>query len=145
MMLVLNLTSIAIVWFGSNRIDAGQMQVGALFAFLQYAMQILFAMLMLSVLFVMLPRATASAARINAVLDMRAGDHRSRAARMPTGDRHGYVEFEDVTFSYPGAEEPAISRHLVQRAPRPGDGDHRRHRLGQVDARQPDPALLRRR
>src|SRR5262249_26385363 len=64
MMLVLNLSTIAILWFGSIRIDSGEMQLGSLFAFLQYAMLILFSMLMLSMLFIMLPRAAASAARI---------------------------------------------------------------------------------
>ena len=70
MMLVLNLTSIAILWFGAIRISNGDMQVGALFAFLQYAMQILFAFLMVSMMFIMLPRASASADRINQVLAM---------------------------------------------------------------------------
>src|SRR5579864_3848301 len=69
MMLVLNVTTIAIVWFGSIRINNGDMRVGALIAFMQYAMLILFAMLMLSMMFIMLPRAAASATRINAVLD----------------------------------------------------------------------------
>ena len=78
MMLMLNLTTIAIIWFGSIRIDAGDMQVGALIAFLQYAMQILFSLLMVSMMFVMLPRAAASAKRINEVLDDRAGDQRRR-------------------------------------------------------------------
>src|SRR5256886_16949547 len=70
MMLVLNLTSIAILWFGAIRINNGDMQVGALIAFLQYAMQILFAFLMVSMMFIMLPRASASADRINQVLAM---------------------------------------------------------------------------
>ena len=70
MMLVLNISTVAIVWFGSIRIDSGEMQVGALIAFMQYAMQILFAMLMLSAMFIMLPRAAASATRINAVFDL---------------------------------------------------------------------------
>jgi ATP-binding cassette subfamily B multidrug efflux pump len=117
MMLVLNLTTIAIVWFGSIRINDGQMQLGALIAFQLYALLILFSMLMLSFLFVMLPRATASAARINAVLDMRA-EITDPASPQHTGDRRGYVDFEDVTFSYPGAEEPAIA-HLTFSA-RPG-------------------------
>jgi ATP-binding cassette, subfamily B, multidrug efflux pump len=117
MMLVLNLSSIAIVWFGSKRIDSGQMQFGALFAFLQYALLILFSMLMLSFLFVMLPRATASAARINAVLAMRA-EITDPTTPQPAGDRHGYIDFEDVTFSYPGAEEPAIAH--ISFSARPG-------------------------
>jgi ATP-binding cassette subfamily B multidrug efflux pump len=108
MMLVLNITSVAILWFGSIRINNGDMQVGALFAFLQYAMQILFALLMLSMMFIMLPRAAASADRINEVLaivpEIEDADEVKRA-----GEERGYVEFEDVTFSYPGAEEPALS------------------------------------
>ncbi|HMF93470.1 MAG TPA: ABC transporter permease, partial [Vicinamibacterales bacterium] len=69
LILMLNLTSIAIIWFGSHRIDAGTMQVGAMIASLQYAMQILFAVFMVTAMFVMLPRASAAAARINDVLD----------------------------------------------------------------------------
>jgi len=117
LMLILNLSTIAIVWFGSYRIDSGQMQFGTLFAFLQYSLLILFSMLMLSFLFVLLPRATASAARINAVLDMRA-EIVDPAHPIPAGDRRGYVEFEDVTFSYPGAEKPAISH--ISFSARPG-------------------------
>jgi ATP-binding cassette subfamily B protein len=90
------------------------MQVGALIAFMQYAMQILFAMLMLSAMFIMLPRAAASATRINEVLginpeitDAPDTTHASQVS--------GYVEFDDVTFSYPGAEEPALS-HISFRA-----------------------------
>ena len=67
---MLNLTSIAIIWVGSHRIDAGTMQVGAMIASLQYAMQILFAVFMVTAMFVMLPRASASAARINEVLEV---------------------------------------------------------------------------
>lgn len=117
MMLVLNISTVAIVWFGSIRIDNGEMRVGALIAFMQYAMQILFAMLMLSAMFIMLPRAAASATRINDVLAMTPGiedaPEPEHAAQL-----NGYVEFDDVTFSYPGAEEPALS-HISFRA-RPG-------------------------
>jgi ATP-binding cassette, subfamily B, multidrug efflux pump len=117
MLLVLNLSTIAIVWFGSVRIDRGEMQIGALIAFMQYALQILFAMLMLSLMFVFLPRAAASADRINAVLDM-APEIRDAERVRPAGPRRGYVEFDDVTFSYPGAEEPALA-HISFTA-RPG-------------------------
>ena len=68
MMLVLNFTTIAIIWFGGMRVDAGKMQIGDLMAFLQYAMQIMFAFLMAAMMFVMIPRAQASAERINEVL-----------------------------------------------------------------------------
>src|SRR5579859_860584 len=117
MMLVLNVTTIAIVWFGSIRINNGDMRVGALIVFMQYAMLILFAMLMLSMMFIMLPRAAASATRINAVLDMTPSIQEAAnisAEPAPTG---GYVEFEDVTFSYPGAEEPALAHVSFQARP----------------------------
>ncbi|TGU47555.1 ABC transporter ATP-binding protein, partial [Mesorhizobium sp. M00.F.Ca.ET.186.01.1.1] len=68
MMLMMNATSIAIIWFGGLRISTGHMQVGDLMAFLQYAMQILFSLMMASMMFSMVPRASASAARIHDVL-----------------------------------------------------------------------------
>jgi ATP-binding cassette subfamily B protein len=117
MMLVLNLTTVAIFWFGSNLINSGDMQVGALIAFLQYAMQILFAFLMLSMMFIFLPRAAASAKRINEVLDIKP-EINDVAATREAASEHGMVEFRDVTFSYPGAEEPALS-HISFTA-RPG-------------------------
>ncbi len=117
MMLVLNVTTVAILWFGSIRIDNGEMQIGALIAFMQYAIQILFAMLMLSFLFIMLPRAAASATRINQVLDM-APEINDAAQPQHAGAQRGHVDFEDVTFSYPGAEEPALSH--ISFSARPG-------------------------
>jgi ATP-binding cassette subfamily B multidrug efflux pump len=107
MMLVMNISTIAIVWFGSIRIDSGNMQVGALIAFLQYALQIMFAMMMVSMMFIMIPRASASAVRINAVLKTKP-ELLDPEQPKESGDKKGYVEFKDVTFSYPGAEEPAI-------------------------------------
>jgi ATP-binding cassette, subfamily B, multidrug efflux pump len=110
LIVMLNLTSIAIIWFGSHRIDAGTMQVGAMIASLQYAMQILFAVFMVTVMFVMLPRASASAARINEVLDVEPEIVDPAAPiRAERGARRGRVEFRDVTFQYPGAEEPALA------------------------------------
>ncbi|HEV7129802.1 MAG TPA: ABC transporter ATP-binding protein [Ktedonobacterales bacterium] len=108
MLLVLNVTTVAIFWFGSIRIDAGQTSLGALFAFLQYAMLILFSFLMLSMLFIFLPRAAVSAKRINEVLDMKPEIKDPAQPQVATAGR-GEVEFRDVTFSYPGAEEPALS------------------------------------
>lgn len=107
MMLVMNISTIAIVWFGSIRINAGEMQVGALIAFLQYAIQIMFALMMVSMMFIMIPRASASAVRINAVLDTEPTLFDPEQPQ-ESGEKKGYVEFKDVTFSYPGAEEPAI-------------------------------------
>jgi ATP-binding cassette subfamily B multidrug efflux pump len=108
LLLVMNLTTIAIVWFGGIRIDDGDMQVGSLMAFMQYVMQIMFSLLMVSMLFIMVPRAQVSAGRINEVLDTYA-EINDPAAPVEGERKHGYVEFRDVTFSYPGAEQPAIS------------------------------------
>lgn len=111
MMIVLNFSTIAIVWFGGIRIDNGSMMVGDLMAFIQYAIQIMFSLIMVSMMFVMIPRASASAIRINEVLDMnpdiKDAEHAARTTNSDT--LKGHVEFEDVTFSYPGAEKPAIS------------------------------------
>jgi ATP-binding cassette subfamily B protein len=108
LILMLNLTSIAIIWVGSHRINQGLMQVGAMIASLQYAMQILFAVFMVTAMFVMLPRASASASRINEVLDLEP-DIIDPAAPAPAAALRGVVEFRDVTFQYPGAEEPALT------------------------------------
>ncbi len=107
MMLLLNLASVAIIWFGAIRIDAGNMDIGELMAFIQYAFQIMFSLMFASMMFMMVPRAQASAVRINEVLAMQPAI-RDRAA-----SHHGQggvpsVEFRHVTFSYPGAEIPAL-------------------------------------
>ena len=110
LIVMLNLTSIAIIWFGSHRIDAGRMQVGAMIASLQYAMQILFAVFMVTAMFVMLPRASASAVRINEVLDVEPEIvDPLRPVRPQPAALGGRVEFDNVTFQYPGAEEPALT------------------------------------
>ena len=118
MMLVLNLATIAIVWFGGIRINTGEMQIGSLIAFLQYAMQILFALLMLSMMFVMLPRASASAKRIDDVLNVELEINDAAEVNDSDSER-GYVEFKNVTFSYPGAEEPALCD--ISFSARPGE------------------------
>jgi ATP-binding cassette subfamily B protein len=110
LILMLNFTSIAIIWVGSHRIDQGVMQVGAMIASLQYAMQILFAVFMVTAMFVMLPRASASASRINDVLDVTPEIVDPAVPAPPTsGPSRGHVEFQNVTFQYPGAEEPALA------------------------------------
>ncbi len=117
MMFVLNMTSVSILWFSSNLINSGSMQVGSMIAFLSYAMQILFALLMVSMMFVMIPRAAASADRIEEVLKTSPDIFDPEQAQRADGMR-GYVEFQDVTFSYPGAEEPALSH--ISFSARPG-------------------------
>ncbi|WP_291636100.1 ABC transporter ATP-binding protein, partial [Clostridium sp.] len=116
MMLIMNLTTIAIFWFGSMRIDAGDMQVGALMAFIQYGMQILFSFLMVAMMFIMIPRGQASAVRINEVLDMEP-DIVDLEKTSLADEKSGYVEFKEVTFSYPGAEQPAISNITFSASP----------------------------
>ena len=107
MMLVMNLTVVAVVWIGGIRIDHGAMQIGDLMAYVQYIMQIMFALIMASMMFIMIPRASVSAHRINEVLDMKPVVF---SEGNETADRkRGTLEFEHVTFRYPGAEEPALS------------------------------------
>src|SRR5215469_16726244 len=108
MMLVLNGSSVAIVWFGAHLVNSGNMQIGSLLAFLTYAMLILFSMLMVSFMFIMLPRSEASARRINEVLAMQPEINDAEQVKAPT-ELKGWLEFQDVTFSYPGAEEPAVA------------------------------------
>src|SRR6476469_713605 len=106
LIVMLNLTSIAIIWVGSHRIDAGLMQVGAMIASLQYAMQILFAVFMVTAMFVMLPRASASAKRIHAVLDVAPEIVDPASPVQPQlATKRGQVECQNVTFQSPGAEE----------------------------------------
>lgn len=106
MMLVMNLTVVCIIWFGGIRIDNGAMQIGDLMAFIQYVMQIMFALVMASMMFIMIPRAAVSANRINEVLEMEPTFLKEGKAK---ADRNqGTVEFDHVTFRYPGAEEPAL-------------------------------------
>ncbi len=118
MMVVLNLSSVAIVWFGGLRISNGHMQVGDMMAFIQYAMQIMFSFIMLSMMFVMIPRASVSAVRINEVLETVADIKDPSSSKVDEGKK-GFVEFQDVTFSYPGAEMPAISN--ISFSTKPGE------------------------
>jgi len=120
LIMMLGMTNLGIIWVGSHRIDEGTMQVGAMIASLQYSMQILFAVFMVTAMFVMLPRASASAARINEVLDVAPEIVDPATPMQPqVASRRGHVEFQDVTFQYPGAEEPALTG--VSFAARPGE------------------------
>jgi ATP-binding cassette subfamily B protein len=108
MFMMMNITAVAIIWFGARRIDSGQLHVGTMMSTLQYAVQILFSVFMVTAMFVTLPRAAASAERINAVLDVRP-DVNDPATAHTAGAAGGRIEFDNVTFQYPGAEEPALS------------------------------------
>ena len=108
MMLLMNLTVVAIIWFGGIRIDNGNMQIGDLMAFIQYVMQIMFALVMASMMFVILPRAAVSANRINDVMQTSPSILDKQYDRKQAEIR-GTLEFDHVHFYYPGAEEPALS------------------------------------
>lgn len=114
-MLIMNLTTVAVIWFGAIRVDSGALQVGDMMAFQQYVMQIMFSLIMATMLFVMLPRAAASAERINEVLDME-NEMTDNGTAMDT-QKAGYVEFKNVTFSYDNAQEPALNNVSFEAKP----------------------------
>jgi len=107
-MLIMNASSISVMWFGAQRIDSGQMQIGALTAFLSYIMYILTAVMMASMMFVMVPRAVVSAERIGEVLDTQTSVLPPVAPVPLPATRRGRLELRDVEFRYPGAEEPVL-------------------------------------
>ncbi|MEV4992465.1 ABC transporter ATP-binding protein [Streptomyces niveus] len=106
-MTVVNVSSVAVVWFGAHRIDSGGMQIGALTAFLAYLMQIVMAVMMATFMFMMVPRAEVCAERIEEVLDTRSS---VVPPKMPVRAlrRHGHLEVRGAEFRYPGAEEPVL-------------------------------------
>jgi ATP-binding cassette, subfamily B, multidrug efflux pump len=106
-MLVVNVSSVAVLWFGGQRIDSGGMQVGALTAFLSYLMQILMSVMMATFMFMMIPRAEVCAERIQEVLNT---DSSVVPPLTPVTAlaRHGLLELRNVEFRYPGAEEPVL-------------------------------------
>jgi ATP-binding cassette subfamily B protein len=117
-MLVVNVSSVAVLWFGGQLIDSGSMQVGALTAFLSYLLQILMAIMMATFMFMMVPRAEVSAERIQEVLDTD-----SSVVLPPNPVRstiaHGHLELRNVEFCYPGAEKPVV--YSVNLIARPGE------------------------
>ncbi len=104
---IMNVTTVAVVWFGGLRVDSGGMQIGNLSAFLQYIMLILFSVMMAAMMFVMVPRAAAAAERISNVLDTEATICDPETPVDISGAL-GKVEFSDVEFRYPGAEDPVL-------------------------------------
>ncbi|MEU3616669.1 ABC transporter ATP-binding protein [Streptomyces sp. NPDC006872] len=117
-MTTVNLSSIAVVWFGAHRIDSGGMQIGDLTAFLAYLMQIVMSVMMATFMFMMVPRAEVCAERIQEVLDT------SSSVVPPTAAvtelrRHGHLEIRGAGFRYPGAEEPVLK--AVELVARPGE------------------------
>ncbi|TVT11357.1 ABC transporter ATP-binding protein [Amycolatopsis bartoniae] len=106
-MLILNASSVAVLWFGSHRVDAGEMQIGALTAFLNYLLQILASVMMATFISIMIPRAAVCAERLNEVLDTESSV-RPPLAPVRELRAHGQVEFRGVEFRYPGAAEPVL-------------------------------------
>ncbi|MCX4667419.1 ABC transporter ATP-binding protein/permease [Streptomyces sp. NBC_01381] len=117
-MTVVNISSIAVVWFGAHRIDSGGMEIGALTAFLAYLMQIVMSVMMATFMFMQVPRAEVCAERIEEVLD-------TESSVVPPADpvrelrSHGHLEIRAAGFRYPGAEEPVIK--AIDLVARPGE------------------------
>jgi ATP-binding cassette subfamily B protein len=107
-MLVLNVSSVAVLWFGAHRVDSGSLQVGSLIAFLNYLMQILMAVMMATFMLVMVPRAAVCADRISEVLATDSSVVLPENGVLPT-ERTGLVRFDNVEFTYPGALDPVLS------------------------------------
>src|SRR3954454_11461205 len=107
--LVVNVSSVAVIWFGGHRIDSGQMLPGAMTAFLSYLMQILMSVMMATFMLMMVPRASVCGDRIAEVLGTHSSVPPPHEADLPDPERRGWLDFEDVTFSYPGAEAPVLS------------------------------------
>ena len=165
-MLVLNVSSVAVLWFGAERIDAGQMSIGALTAFLQYLLQILMAVMMATFMAIMIPRAAVCADRIVEVLDTEPSVRPPAVPVAPTR-ADGLVEFDGAGFRYPGAAAPVLSgvtftarpgettavigstgagkTTLVSLVPRLFDATDGAVRVDGVDVRDQDPEVLWRR
>lgn len=112
MNLIMNMALIAIVWFGAHLVSERLIDVGNMMAFMQYATQVIMSFLMISMLFIMIPRASVSAKRVNEVIDTDISikdPEESKKVKKAPGKGNGRVEFRDVTFTYPDAEAPVLS------------------------------------
>jgi ATP-binding cassette subfamily B protein len=164
-MLVMNASSVAVLWFGGQRIDSGSMQIGAMTAFLSYLLQILMAVMMATFMFMMVPRAEVSAERISEVLDTESSV-RPPVSPIRPGKVHGHLELSGVEFRYPGAEQPVLQdislvgrpgettavigstgtgkTTLLNLIPRLMDATRGTVKVDGVDVRDLDPAVLAR-
>ncbi|MHA7124922.1 ABC transporter ATP-binding protein [Janibacter indicus] len=162
-MVILNLSTVAVLWFGAHRIESGQMQIGALTAFMTYLMQILMSVMMATFMSMMLPRAAVSAGRIDEVLSTESSVVPPSEPR-PMVEQRPSVVLEGVEFSYPGADSPVLcdvdlraepgrttaiigstgagKTTLLDLVPRLHDVTGGRVLVGGVDVREQDPALL---
>ena len=121
MMLLMNLMTLLIIWVGAHQVEQAAMQVGDMMAYMQYAMQIVMSFIMVTMMFIMVPRAAVSGDRIAEVLETRPGILDPESPKSPSSGPapRGTVEFRDVSFRYPGAEEDALE-HITFTA-RPGE------------------------
>jgi ATP-binding cassette, subfamily B, multidrug efflux pump len=164
-MIVINVSSVAVLWFGGHRIDSGQMQIGALTAFLTYLLQILMAVMMATFMFVMVPRAEVCAERIQEVFDTDSSVVPPVNA-VTSVTRHGELDIRGASFQYPGAQEPVLrgvdlvarpgqitavigstgagKTTLLNLIPRLFDATGGAVLVDGVDVRELDPALLAR-
>ncbi len=109
LMLIMNAISLLIVWVGAHGIDNGTMQVGNMMAFIQYTMQIVMSFLMISMVSIMLPRASVSANRINEILETEEAIQESKEPKKLDASKKGLVEFKNVSFRYPDSDEEVLS------------------------------------
>lgn len=109
MTLVMNFSSVTIVWFGAHLISSGNLQIGNMMAFLEYAMQVIISFLLLSMVFIMVPRAAVSVKRVGEVLDTLPSIVDPPSPQQLPNDTTGKIEFKDVTFTYPDADLPVLS------------------------------------
>ena len=117
-MLVVNVSSVAVIWFGGHRVDNGQMEVGALTAFLSYLMQILMSVMMATFMLMMIPRASVCGDRIMEVLDTTTSVPAADDTVAPDPALRGHLDLEHVTYAYPGADAPVLDD--ISFAARPG-------------------------
>jgi ATP-binding cassette subfamily B protein len=118
MMLIMNITALAVVWVGAQMIDAGNLQIGAMLAFMQYCMSVIFAFLIISMIFIMVPRALVSAKRVAEVLNKTPSVNDPKNPKKVDTTAPATVTFDHVTFAYPGADEPVI--HDISFVAEPG-------------------------
>jgi len=108
MMMIFNLTAVLVVWVGSHLINAGNLEIGNMIAFMQYAMQVIMSFLMISMVFIMVPRASVSAGRVREVIETEPTIKDSEKPVFAGNFHGGVVEFKNVTFCYPGADTPVL-------------------------------------
>ena len=109
MMLLMNIALVATVWFGAQLVSDNSIEIGNMMAFMQYATQVIMSFLMISIIFIMIPRASVSAKRVNEVLNTTATIRDPKNPKKPARNGHGRIEFRDVTFTYPDADSPVLS------------------------------------